>query len=292
MRAPRHRAFSACTVSLIVLLASGSAAGAMQGATERGEWTLNPSELPDRLQFSLQSSGSDYHHYSSSSDWNIADFQGLDWSTPARHDVHFTIKRDAGVFNAEGFVDHNQGAGLFTFESNPQYPRQMAELGFPGVTEDRQFAFALHDVSIEFARDLKAAGISGLDTDKLIAFRIHGVSPQFIRELRGLGLDVSNADKLIAFRIHGVSPQFIRDLRGSGLDVGNADKLIAFRIHGVSPEFIAALARLGYNHPEPDKLIALRIHGVTPQYIEGLRARGVQNLTLDQLISLRIHGIE
>lgn len=259
MRALRYRACSACTVSFIALLG----VAITQAASERGEWTLNQSELPDRLQFSLQSSGSEYRHFSSSSDWNIADFQGLDWSTPAKHDVHFTIKRDAGVFDGEGFVDHSAGAGLFTFEPNPQYPQQMAELGFPGITEDRQFAFALHDVSIEFARGLKAAGVTGLDTDKLIAFRIHGVSPQFIRDLRGLGLDVSDAGKLIAFRIHGVSP-----------------------------EFVTELARLGYSHPEPDKLIALRIHGVTPQYIEALRARGVQNLTLDQLISLRIHGIE
>jgi hypothetical protein len=232
-------------------------------AVDHGEWTLSSSGLPGKVEFSLQSSWSDDHHFSTSSDWSISDLRGLDWSTAGKHDVRFTIARDAGTIECEGFVRDGSGAGLFTFHANPQYASEMAALGFSGVSDERQFAFAIHDVSLAFARDIKAAGVNGLD-----------------------------ANKLIAFRIHGVSPEFVRGLRTAGLDTGDNDKLIAFRIHGVSPEYVNELARLGYSHPAADELIALRIHGVTPEYIEKLQARGVQNLTLRQLVALRIHGID
>lgn len=237
------------------------------GAVDKGAWTLSSSDLPGRVQFSLQSSWDDDHHFSSSSTWNIGELRGLDWSTAGKHDVHFTIARDAGTVDCEGFVRDGAGAGLFTFRSNPQYSREMSALGFsgifPGIDEERLFAFAIHDVSLAFARDIKAAGVSGLD-----------------------------AGDLLKFRIHGVTPEFIRDLRSAGIGVSEAHDLVAFRIHGVSPEYVAELARLGYAHPEAHDLIALRIHGVTPEYIEHLRARGVQNLTLHQLVTLRIHGID
>ena len=225
----------------------------------KGEWTLGRSADPAKLRFSLQSSWDGGNHFSSSSDWNPADFHGLDLSNTSRHDVRFTIARDAGQIECEGFLKDAEGAGLFTFHPNPQYTAQMAAAGFPGITGDRQFAFALHDVSVSFAQEMKNLGIQSLDADKLIAFRIHGVSPDFVRSLRAAGVNSPDADKLIAFRIHGVSPEFVKDLRSANISVTDPDKLIAFRIHGVSPEFVKDLARLGYQHPDPNQLIALRI---------------------------------
>jgi hypothetical protein len=288
MRTSSRSSIFVCFLIMVLLAAASPALS----ADENGEWTLNQSDIPDHLQFSLQSSQGGYRHFSSSSDWNTSEFRGLDLSTSGKHDVRFTIARDAGSFECEGFVDNGAGAGLFTFRANAQYDQQMASLGFPGISNDRQFAFAVHDVSLAFARGLQASGVKGLDVDKLVAFRIHGVSPEFIKSLKAAGVDANDEDKLIAFRIHGVSPEFVKSLKAAGVDISDSNKLIAFRIHGVSPEFVNDLARLGYAHPDPDKLVALRIHGVTPEYIETLRSRGVQNLTLDQLIALRIHGIE
>src|SRR5947209_5118767 len=169
-------------------------------AVEKGEWTLSQSVMPDRLQFSLEGSDADGGHFNSSSDWKIGEFKGLDWSTATKHNVSFVITRDAGSFECEGFVEKAEGAGLFTFAPNAQYTRDMAALGFPGIPIHRQFAFALHDVSLDFVRGIKAEGITGVDPDKLIAFRIHGVSPQFVRDLRAAGVNVNDADKLVAFR--------------------------------------------------------------------------------------------
>ncbi|HTD73399.1 MAG TPA: hypothetical protein VK652_07715 [Steroidobacteraceae bacterium] len=234
---------------------------AAAAATTAGTWTLDSADEPGRVQFSLQGSrGSG--HFNTSSPWLLADLRGLDWAGAAKHDVHFTIQRDAGSIDCEGFAQDQHGSGLFTFKSNPQYAAEMAKLGF-SFEEKQLLSATLFDVSFDFARAIQNAAVRGLD-----------------------------AHKLFAFRIHGVTPEFIRDLRAAGLEAADADKLIAFRIHGVSPEFAGEISHLGYPQAPPEQLIALRIHGVTPQYIEGLRSKGMQNLTLDQLISLRIHGID
>jgi hypothetical protein len=260
------------------------------GAVQNGSWSLSPSDQPGSVEFSLQSSeGND--RFSTSSTWKLADLRGLDWAAAAKHDVSFAIARDAGTVDCKGFVQDQRGAGLFTFQPNPQYRPEMAKLGFD--FEDRElFSATIFDVSFDFARAMKSAAVRGLDAGKLLAFRIHGVTPQFVRDLRAAGLEAADAGKLIAFRIHGVTPEFVNELHGAGIKVTDEDKLIAFRIHGVSAEFAGEIGHLGFPHAPPDQLIALRIHGVTPEYIEGLRSKGMQNLTLDQLISLRIHGID
>jgi hypothetical protein len=262
----------------------------LSAQTRTGEWTLSRSDNRAKVRFSLQSSENG-NHFNTSSDWNANDLRGIDWSTSGKHDVHFTIPRDAGTIECEGFLKNGEGAGLFTFNPNPRYSSEMQSLGFSGVSADKQLAFAIHDVGLAFARQMKSSGIHGLDTDKLIAFRIFGVDAAFLNDLRAAGLNSNHADKLIAFRIHGVTPKFVNDLRAAGLNVNDPDKLIAFRIHGVSPEYVRGVQRLGYSHPDPDQLIAMRIHGVTPEYIENLRSHGMHNLTLDQLVSLRIQGI-
>jgi hypothetical protein len=259
------------------------------GAIDNGSWSLASAEQ-GKVQFSFLSS-SEGHHFDTSSAWQLADLRGLDWTVAAKHDVHFTIMRDAGTIDCQGFVQDERGAGLFTFQQNQHYVQEMQKLGY-SFKDDDLFSAAIFDVSFEFVRALKNLAVQGLDAAKLLAFRIHGVTPEFVRDLRSAGLEANGADKLIALRIQGVSAQYIQALRGAGISTIDPDELMAFRIHGVSPEFAGELSHLGYPHAPPEQLIALRIHGVTPEYIEKLRSKGLQNLTLDQLISMRIHGID
>jgi len=283
-----------------------------------GDWTISKSDNPGKVEFSLI----EHHHGGTSShqsDWPASSFQGVDFSKAGRQDVHFTIARDAGKIECEGFLNNGEGAGLFHFQPDPNYPRQMQGLGF-SVDDEKQFGMAVQDVSLEFAKQMKNEHLSGLDADKLIAFRIFGVDAAFIEALRAEGLKISESDKLVAFRIHGVSPQMVRslhqagyspdedmliamrihgatpewmaELKKRGYDHIDLEKLIAFRIHGVSPEFIDKLQGLGYKHPEPDDLIAMRIHNVTPEYISQMRSRGIHDLSIDQLVSMKIHGID
>jgi hypothetical protein len=283
-----------------------------------GDWTIRKSDDAGKVEFSLI----EHHHGGMSnheSDWPASSFQGVDFSKAGRQDVHFTIARDAGKIDCEGFLKDGEGAGLFHFEPNASFPKEMQSLGF-SIDEEKQFGMAVQDVSIEFAREMKNEHLSDLDADKLVAFRIFRVDSAFIKAIRAEGLNISDSDKLVAFRIHGVTPQMIHSLRQAGYSLDEdtliamrihgatpewmeslkkhgydhieLEKLIAFRIHGVSPEFIEKLQGLGYKHPDPDELIAMRIHNVTPEYIADMRSRGIHDLSIDQLVSMRIHGID
>jgi hypothetical protein len=283
-----------------------------------GDWTISKADTPGKVEFSLI----EHHHGGTSShqsDWPATSFQDVDLSKPGRQDVHFTITRDAGKIDCEGFLKDGEGAGVFHFQPDSNYAREMHSVGF-SVDDEKQFAMAVQDVSLEFARQMKNEHLSDLDADKLIAFRIFRVDQTFIGDLRSEGLKISDSDKLVAFRIHGVTPQMVRslhqagyspeedtliamrihgatpewmaELKQRGYDHIDLEKLIEFRVHGVSPEFIGKVQGLGYSHPDPDELIAMRIHNVTPEYISDLRARGLHDLSIDQLVSMRIHGID
>ena len=306
--------FASCVLRAVVK----NRAADVESQARSGDWTISKSDEPGKVEFSLiehHRGGMSNHQ----SDWSVSAFQGLDISKPGRQDVHFTIGRDAGKIECEGFLKDGEGAGIFHFQPDPNYPREMQSLGFP-IDDEKQFGMAVQDVSLAFAKEMKNEHLSGLDADKLIALRIFHVDSQFINELRAEGLKSSDSDKLVAFRIHGVTPQMVRSLhqagyspdddtliamrihgatpewmellKKQGYDHIDLEKLIAFRIHGVSPEFIEKVQGLGYSHPDPDQLIAMRIHNVTPEYISDMRARGIKDLSIDQLVSMRIHGID
>ena len=317
MRMRRTLAYLVFASCVVVFVVKNRAA-----EVRSGDWTISKSEAAGKVEFSLI----EHHHGGTSShqsDWAASLFAGVDFSKPGHQEVRFTITRDAGKIECEGFLNDGEGAGLFHFQPDANYPREMQTLGFSVVddkNDEKQFSMAVQDVSLEFAKQMKSENLSNLDTDKLIAFRIFRVDSAFIEALRSEGLKISDADKLIAFRIHGVTPQMVRslhqagytpdedtliamrihgatpewmaELKQLGYDHVGLEKLIAFRIHGVSPEFIRKLQSLGYPHPDPDELIAMRIHNVTPEYISDMRARGIHDLSVDKLVAMRIHGID
>lgn len=321
MRLIRTAAFLVFGLGLIfgvTKIRSVSVLAGFRGDIRNGDWTIAKSEKDGKVAFSLI----EHHHGGTSndeSDWPATSFAGVDFSKTGRQDVHFTISRDAGKIECEGFLNNGEGAGIFHFHPDPNFPEEMHKIGFD-VDDDEQYGMAVHDVSVEFARQMKNEHLSNLDADKLVAFRIFRVDSAFIAELRSAGLKVSDSEKLVAFRIHGVTPQMINSLHQAGYSPDedtliamrihgatpewmnelkkrgyehiDLEQLIAFRIHGVSSEFIDKLQGLGYSHPDPDELITMRIHGVTPEYIADMRSRGLQNLSIDQLVDMRIHGID
>lgn len=313
MRIRRTLAYLVFASCIMVFVVKNRAAD-----SRTGDWTISKSDEPGKVEFSLI----EHHHGGTSShqsDWPASSFQGVDLAKAGRQDVHFTIARDAGKIDCEGYLNNGEGAGLFHFLPDPNYSSQMHALGF-SIDEGKQFSMAVQDVSLDFAKQMKSEHLTDLDADKLIAFRIFRVDSAFIQALRAEGLNVTDSDKLVAFRIHGVTPQMVRSLHQAGYkpdedtlvamrihgatpewmeqlkqrgyDHVELEQLIAFRIHGVSPEFIQKVQGLGYQHPEPDELIAMRIHNVTPEYISDMKARGIHDLSIDKLVSMRIHGID
>jgi hypothetical protein len=296
------------------------AARAISAESLSGNWTVMPAMEPGKVHFGLAYRRNQNHHSNHSTDWPTDAFQGVDFSERGKRDVQFTVTRDAGRFDCEGYLNNGVGAGVFLFTPNEGYASALASLGFRGVDEDKQYAMATVDVSLEFARQMKAEKLEGLDTDKLIALRVFNVTPQYIREMRTEGLPMTEADKVIAFRVHnvsvssvreykklgivadedqliamhvhGASPEWIGRMRQNGYDRLGVDQLIAFRVHNVTPEYVARMEKLGLGRPDPDQLVAMRVHGVTPEYIDKLKSRGVKTLSIDQLIQLRVHGID
>ncbi|HEY1676388.1 MAG TPA: hypothetical protein VGG04_01660 [Candidatus Sulfotelmatobacter sp.] len=313
MRMRRTLAFFVFGICVLAVAVKNRAA-----EVRSGDWTISKSDFSGKVEFSLieHHNGGMSNHQSL---WPVSVFQGLDLSKAGRQEVNFTITRDAGKIDCEGFLKDGEGAGLFHFQPDPNYSRQMESLGFP-VDDEKQFAMAVQDVTLDFAKEMKGQHLSNLDTDKLVAFRIFGVDSAFIEAMHAEGLKTTDSDKFVAFRIHGVTPQMARTLRQAGYspdedtlialrihgatpewiaqikqrgyDHLDLEKMIAFRIHSVSPEFIDKVQSLGYSHPDPDELIAMRIHNVTPEYIADMRSRGIKDLSIDQLVSMRIHGID
>lgn len=236
-------------------------AQALAGGAFSGNWTLMPADQPGKVQFSL-AQRRERGHSQHSSEWPAETFQGVDLAERGKRDVQFTITRDAGRFDCEGYLNNGVGAGVFLFTPDARFTKALAGLGFTGMDEDKQFAMATVDVTVEFARQMQAEKLEGLDTDKLIALRIFDVTPQYIREMRAEGLPMTAVDRVIAFRVHGIEVAGVRAIKALGL------------------------------HADENQLVAMRVHGVTPEYIDRLKARGVRDLSIDQLVSLRVHGIE
>jgi hypothetical protein len=202
-------------------------------AVQTGEWTLSPAKDGGKVLFSVQGSRHGSDHFSHSSDWNTSDFEGMNWSAPGRHDVNFTIRRDAGVLEGEGFLKNGEGAGLFTFKPDGDYGRRIEALGYGDFDPDKQMSYALFNVSYDFAREMKSLGIAGLDAQKLISFRIFHVDAAFVSAVRSAGLGTPSAEKLVAMRIHQITPEYIRSMKAHGLRDLTVDQLIKLRIHGI-----------------------------------------------------------
>jgi len=214
-----------------VLIACALVLGLISRAadTRSGSWAITRSDEPGKVSFALMYH-STHNNSNHQSDWSTSEFHGVDFVKPGKQEVKFTIARDAGRFDCEGYLNDGEGAGVFHFAAEPQYPSQMSALGFNGIDVDKQFSMAMLDVSVAFAKELKAANVRGLDTDKLIAFRIFNVNREFIESMRKAGLQATDADKLVAFRIHGVSPELVAFVHSAGYQA-DEDKLVAMRIH-------------------------------------------------------------
>src|SRR6516162_11395813 len=112
---------------------------------------------PGKVDFGLisrQHGGYSHHE----TDWPVSAFQGLDTAKSGKQEVKFTITRDAGRFDCQGYLENGEGAGVFHFTPDPNYAQQMRSLGFP-VEEDKQYSMAVLDISLDFARRIKAENL-------------------------------------------------------------------------------------------------------------------------------------
>ena len=199
-----------------------------------GQWTMGGLVLQDRVLFGIQCCGSAGFNMTSSMPVPLAQFRGL---TRAQLDyggavMQFQIVRDAGTLQLQGYLDNGKGGGTFTFVPSTGFVDEMRSLGYSGLSSEKMFMFALHDISPTFVREMNALGIHPQSTEQLVTMGIHNVTPDFVRELKGLGYNPSS-EQLVTMQIHGITPDFIRRTRARGLGNLSIEQLVSVKIHGI-----------------------------------------------------------
>jgi hypothetical protein len=283
---------SYCAIGVLVCsVLCFSAVLAQNGSAITGQWTMGGFVIQDQVQLSIQRRSGN-SNMSSSSALPLSQLRGLTRAhlESAGTLVRFDVVRDAGTLQFQGYLQGGAGGGTFVFTPNTSFAGEMQALGYSGLTEEKVFTMAVHDVSATYVRAVQAEGIRPESTNKLITMRIHNVTIEFIRGLKDLGYSELKPDKLVTMRIHGVTIDFARTLQGMGY-TATPDQMVTMRIHGASEDFIREVQALGYNRPPINQLVTMRIHGVTPEYIRQTRARGLGDLPIEQLIQLKIHGV-
>ena len=281
------------SILMLWLLAMTSAAPAFAGGFE-GSWTAWLSEKrPGVLQFMMQTRNNGQNGMG----FDLSAFDGLteaQVTSRTRQEVTFTMPREAGTITYEGSFRDGKGAGHFTFESDPDYPRKLQRIGveLEESSKDREhelFTLTIFDVSTAFIRSMRDIGYD-VPLEKYVSFRIFRVDPAYVREMESIGFKRLSADKLVETQIHGATPAYIREMRAAGEDLP-LDKYIESRIFQVTPEFAAEMAKAGYPDLDRDVLVQFKIHGVTTSFIRELRQLGYSRIPSQKLVEMRIHGV-
>ena len=224
------------------------------------------SRSKDPAKFSLHISdgdcaNADNRHCDSNFNTEAVDrFTGITPADLDRDGAHLTatLAAEAGSFTCSGIVHDQELYGDSVFTPDPAFVDRMAKLGFTGYDTQKLEAYALLNVTSEFARSLQQAKISGVTTDNLIALRIFKVDPAYARAFVSMGYEQPDADKLIALAVQGVNADEVKQIRD-----------------------------LGYQ-PTLDELIQIRIFRITPDFIHRMQDRGFKNLTISKLVQIRI----
>lgn len=191
-------------------------------------------------------------------------FTGVSLSDLANDDVHLTatLKAEAGTFTCTGTVHDHDLYGEALFTPDPAFVERMGKLGFTGYDSQKLQAYALLDVTSDYARSLQQAKIEHVTTDNLIALRIFKVDPAYAQGFVSMGYEQPDADKLIGMKVQGVNAEEVRQLREMGFK------------------------------PTLDELIQIRIFHITPEFVHRMQGRGLKDLTISKLVQIKIFKLD
>ena len=277
------KSLAAGAAGFLLLISANAAASPVKGT-----WALTESDKAGKVHLSFNRTSGKHRNWQTGKSFDLAEFPELDLTNRARQPLTFTLKRDAGDISGDGVVLDGAGSGVFTFSPASDYLDRLKRLGFADAEADKQWAYALNDVSLAYARGMAERKIPGLEADELLGYRAVGGDLQFVDDLRKEGLAVEDAGSLIAFRVHDVTSDFVRAIRATGL-TPDEDELVAMQIHDVTPAYIAEMKASGLAS-DVDDLIAFQIHDVTPAFAKSISDLGF-DVSGDDLTALRIHDV-
>lgn len=290
--------FSALTLAAVSAAGNVSRLFTIQAAqqTISGEWTaeLNRGK-PGEVQMTFHRRSENGGSNTSGDSISLAELQGLTAETAAsaaRANVNFSIVREAGTFQCEGFFNQGRGAGLWTFTPNRNFVSALQSRGYGNLTEEDLLRAALRNLTTKFIEDLKNAGYDRLEFEQLNRAATHNITAKFIGELESAGFTGLTFDQLIRARNHSINGEYVREVRAMGFDKQPLETIIRLRNHKITREFINRMSAAGFNNLSVEQLIRLKNHQITPEFVNDLKAEGFPDISVETAIRLKNHEID
>jgi hypothetical protein len=166
------------------------------------------------------------------------------------------MSSDSGELTCHGNVHDGVLSGRYQFTPSEAFVKQMASLGFDGITPRKQLGFLMLDITTAWVKEMKGLGVTELSTDKL-----------------------------------HVTPEYVRAMSAAGYPELRAGKLTEMKAVGVTPEKVQEAKSLGFTPTEHD-LVQMSIFHIDRPFVERMRARGLNDLTMEKLIKIKIFKLD
>jgi hypothetical protein len=281
----------ACFFVLATALAGAGAARAQDTMT--GQWSIQRvlgSTVQLEFRTERRADGTAHWDSTNTSDVSRIGLSSADLDSSGKH-VHFTIAREAGTFECDGWAGHGQGSGTFAFNASPAFLAGLRSRGYSDLSPEKQAGSAMLDITLGYIDSIFAAGYPHVEYNQLVAFKALGVTPTSIAALRSLFHDNLTAEELTSLAALHVTPAYISELRGLGIAPVSPQKAVELKALGVDKSYVQALAAAGYTNVPPDQLVQLKALGIDQAYIQHLAEHGMKNLTVSQLVRMKAVGL-
>jgi len=281
----------ACFFALATALAGAGAARAQDTMT--GDWSIHRivgSTVQLEFRTERLSDGTSHWDSTNGSDLSRIGLSAEDLDSSGKH-VHFTIAREAGTFDCDGWAGKGEGSGTFAFNASPAFLAGLRARGLGDLSPEKQAASAMLDITLGYIDGISGAGYPHLEYNKLIAFKALGVTPSSIAGLRTLFHDNLSAEEITSLAALHVTPAYIAELRGFGITPVGPQKAVELKALGVDKNYVQMLAAAGYTNVPPEQLVQLKALGIDQTYIQHLAEHGMKNLTVSQLVRMKAVGL-
>lgn len=169
---------------------------------------------------------------------------------------------DPGELTCHGGVHDGVLSGRYQFTPSEEFVKQMASMGFDGITPRKQMGFLMLNVTTAWVKEMKGLGVTELSTEKLMGLRALHVTPEYVRAMSAAGYSELRAPKLTEMKAVGVTPEKVQEAKSLGFT------------------------------PTEQELIQMSIFHIDRPFVERMRARGLNDLTLEKLIKIKIFKVD
>ena len=172
------------------------------------------------------------------------------------------MSADAGELTCSGNVHDGVLSGRYQFTPSEAFVKQMASMGFDGITPRKQLGFLMLNVTIAWVNEMKGLGVTELSTNKLMGLSALHVTPEYVRAMSAAGYPELRAGKLTEMKAVGVTPEKVQEAKSLGFT------------------------------PTEQELVQMSIFHIDRAFVERMRARGLNDLTLAKLIKIKIFKVD